>query len=59
MKFLMIEHHPNDSREKLSQVCQALSSRMGTGGGNVPLVVMIDEKPDSFREQSEPRNDNK
>lgn len=42
MKFLMIENHPNDSRVKISEdgICQALSSRMGTGGGgNVPLVL--------------------
>lgn len=41
MRFLMIENHPNDSRVKISEdgICQALSSRMGTGGGNVPLVL--------------------
>ena len=55
----MIEHHPADSRETLSETCQTLNGRMGTGGGNVPLVVMIDEEPNSFREQPESRNDNK
>ena len=31
----MIEHHPNDSRTKISEdnVCQSLTGRMGTGGG--------------------------
>lgn len=38
---VVIENHPNDSRVKLSKdnVVQALTSRMGTGGGNVPLVM--------------------
>lgn len=36
-----IENHPADSRVKLSEdgVVQTLSERMGTGGGNVPLVM--------------------
>lgn len=37
----MLEHHPNDSRIKIDESgsCQSLTSRMGTGGGNVPLVL--------------------
>lgn len=44
---LILEHHPNDSRIKIKDddVCQSLTQRMGTGGGNVPLV-MIDERTD-------------
>ena len=36
-----IENHPADSRVKISEdgKVQALTSRMGTGGGNVPLVA--------------------
>ena len=36
-----IENHPADSRIKLSDdgIVQTLSERMGTGGGNVPLVM--------------------
>jgi DNA (cytosine-5)-methyltransferase 1 len=36
-----IENHPADSRVKISGdgVVQTLPSRMGTGGGNVPLVM--------------------
>ena len=36
-----IENHPADSRVKIAEddVCQTLSSRMGTGGGNVPMVM--------------------
>ena len=39
--YVVIENHPADSRVKLSEdnICQTLSSRMGTGGGNVPIVV--------------------
>lgn len=36
-----LENHPNDSRVKLSEgnVVQTLSSRMGTGGGNTPMIL--------------------
>ncbi len=36
-----IENHPADSRVKISEdgVCQTLSGRMVTGGGNVPMVM--------------------
>lgn len=36
-----IENHPADSRVKLCEngIVQTLSERMGTGGGNVPLVM--------------------
>lgn len=46
MKFLTIENHPNDSRAKIKddEICQTLSSRMGTGGGNVPLVMVIEDE---------------
>ena len=38
---IAIENHPNDSRVKLSEegVVQSLTTRMGTGGNNVPLVM--------------------
>jgi DNA (cytosine-5)-methyltransferase 1 len=38
---VLIENHPNDSRVKIREdgTVQTLSSRMGTGGGNVPLVM--------------------
>ena len=34
MKFIALEHHPNDSRllVKDDGICQSLTSRMGTGG---------------------------
>ena len=40
-----VENHPNDSRVKIDKdgKVQALTSRMGTGGGNVPMVM--EEKP--------------
>lgn len=45
-KALVIENHPNDSRVKIRDdgICQALTTRMGTGGGNVPIVLEIDEE---------------
>lgn len=40
---VVVEHHPHDSRLKLHDdgVVQTLSSRMGTGGNNVPLLLKI------------------
>ena len=38
-----IENHPADSRVTLQppdEPCQTLTSRMGTGGGNVPMVLI-------------------
>lgn len=36
-----VENHPNDSRVGICEdgKCQTLTSRMGTGGGNVPLLM--------------------
>lgn len=41
---VLLENHPNDSRVKIREdgVVQTLSSRMGTGGGNVPLCFYYD-----------------
>lgn len=38
-----VENHPADSRVKIddSGKCQTLTSRMGTGGGNVPMVLCM------------------
>lgn len=43
MKVIICEHHPNDNRIKIdsSGTIQTLTSRMGTGGGNVPIVIFI------------------
>lgn len=41
MRHMILENHPADSRVKEADVFQTLSARMGTGGGNVPLVVEI------------------
>ena len=50
---ILLEHHPNDSRLKIeeSEICQSLTGRMGTGGGNVPLIWVIDEDTDTDREK--------
>lgn len=46
---LILENHPNDSRVKIREdnVFQTLSSRMGTGGGNVPMVMNGENKMDN------------
>ena len=42
---LCIENHPNDSRCTIHEdgICQSLTGRMGTGGGNVPLVLIYED----------------
>ena len=45
MKWIILENHPNDSRVKMGgETVQALTTRMGTGGGNVPMVMEIDDE---------------
>lgn len=41
----VVENHPADSRVNIDEsgMCQTLTSRMGTGGGNVPVVM--EQKP--------------
>lgn len=48
MKFIMLESHPNDSRIKVdnSGTCQSLTGRMGTGGGNVPIIIFYERDTD-------------
>ena len=48
MKHIILEHHPNDSRIKIDESgkIQSLTQRMGTGGGNVPLVLEIRDAED-------------
>lgn len=48
-RYVVLEHHPNDSRIRVVEdgICQTLNVRMGTGGGNVPIVVEIDEEEDN------------
>lgn len=45
MKYINLEYHPSDSRIRIvnENVSQTLNSRMGTGGGNVPLILEIHE----------------
>ncbi len=49
-----VENHPNDSRVKIDEsgTCQTLTSRMGTGGGNVPMVMEQKAFSKSGRPQS-------
>jgi len=61
MKYIMLEHHPNDSRLKITEdgICQTLNQRMGTGGGNVPLVLAIEDEDNCSGIKSESCNDNR
>jgi DNA (cytosine-5)-methyltransferase 1 len=43
MKLIAYENHPADSRVKeMGETCTTVTSRWGTGGGNVPLVQAFD-----------------
>lgn len=44
---IALEHHPMDSRISLADdgIVQTLNARMGTGGGNVPLLMCSTKKP--------------
>ena len=46
-----IENYPQDSRVRLitDDKSQTLSSRMGTGGGNVPMVMLQEESTSETR----------
>ena len=47
-QFIVLDHHPMDSRTDIAQdqnTMQTLHHRMGTGGGNVPLIM---EKKDDL-----------
>lgn len=52
-KYIPIENHPADSRVKMADddICQSLTSRMGTGGGNVPLILVIHETDNTKSDQ--------
>ena len=44
-RVVVLDHHPQDSRIKVKpdEVCGALNERMGTGGNNVPLVMIHED----------------
>lgn len=52
MKHINLEYHPSDSRIRVVDydVCQTLNTRMGTGGGNVPLILEMNDDEDTDRE---------
>ena len=49
---VMVENHPADSRVKIDETgtTQTLTSRMGTGGGNVPMLM----QPIAFNGRQDP-----
>lgn len=49
-----LEHHPTDSRIKIEEgdAIQTLTSRMGTGGNNVPLVMSDEDAPVTLKIRS-------
>ena len=51
---IALDNHPTDSRVKLAEdnVVQTLTSRMGTGGNNVPLVMDEAHSPQTLKIRS-------
>lgn len=51
---IALENHPTDSRVKIAEnnVVQTLTERMGTGGGNVPLVMDGELTPQTLKIRS-------
>lgn len=49
----MIENHPQDSRVRIKEdgICQSLTGRMGTGGGNVPMILVVKDDEDTNRKE--------
>ena len=43
--WILLDHNQTDARYKIAepQITQTLTSRMGTGGGHVPLVIQVDD----------------
>ena len=42
---LAYESHATDARyNPMGEICCTLGARLGTGGGNVPLIIMQNEK---------------
>lgn len=41
-KIILLDNHPNDSRVTIrgDGIVQTLSKQMGTGGNNVPLIMV-------------------
>ena len=46
LKYINLEYHPADSRIRIAddEICQTLTSRMGTGGGNIPLILYVKQR---------------
>ena len=45
MKYINLEYHPHDSRIRIAdnEIVQTLNQRMGTGGGNVPIILVLND----------------
>lgn len=55
MKYINLEYHPNDSRVRIAddEICQTLTSRMGTGGGNIPIVMFVKQRRTTHKDDYE------
>jgi hypothetical protein len=45
LKYINLEYHPHDSRIRIAddEIVQTLNQRMGTGGGNVPIILVLND----------------
>lgn len=46
-----VENHAQDCRVKLKEdgICESLTQKMGTGGGNTPIILIVDSHPADSR----------
>lgn len=49
MRYINLEYYPQDSRIKIDdgEVCQTLHARMGTGGNNVPMIIVVNDEAEN------------
>lgn len=49
LKYINLEYHGKASQIKMvdKDICQTLCAAMGTGGGNVPIVLVYENDCDS------------
>ena len=52
MTAVLLDNHPNDSRVTVREdgIVQSLTSRCGTGGNNLPMVMIIKGKGEKDNE---------
>lgn len=50
MRVVLIDQNQTDARYTMNRdgICQTVTARFGTGGGHVPMVILIDERRHNY-----------